>query len=559
MSSNFPELVFSEDEDFTADRLNAAMQVLDQRLRSLEPFTPSWQQAVNDLRDVGLSRLNDAILPAYNRIQLLSTLGFLFAGSSSEVTLTNDMTATFVIDDETQKSLFTPTPFLALTRSSTVDDFAIAQLISYEAATGTLMVQVKSITGNPGPHTDWQIGACAASTIAAMAYFGQIDTARTQVNASKVATAADRVQTGLDRVQTGADRNAASTSASAAAASAALAGTWDPTNYALKSYVDGKIQALIGTAPSSLDTFQELAAQMAADESGFTALSTTVSGKLGASNNLSDLTDKAQARINLGVTFANPTSKSTMVAQNGSAVTYMRSDAAPAIDAAIAPTWTGAHTWTSNIGTSFINRATFGFVNVYATDSGSAFITFHRTAYAMHMGLDTDNTFKWGGWSDGAAVRMQCTAAGLLYSNGYGAATTPVANQVRAAGDIVYGVSDVRLKKDIETITNALEKIRQLRGVTWDQSDLAKELKAPEQPRRKAGLLAQDLQRVLPEAVGLAPFDTDKFGKSKSGLDLLNIYYEQLSGLLVEAVKELADRSDALEARLAAIEAKLGI
>jgi hypothetical protein len=154
---------------------------------------------------------------------------------------------------------------------------------------------------------------------------------------------------------------------------------------------------------------------------------------------------------------------------------------------------------------------------------------------------------------------MQCTAAGLLYSNGYGAATTPVANQVRAAGDIVYGVSDVRLKKDIEIITNALEKIRQLRGVTWDQSDLAKELKAPEQPRRKAGLLAQDLQRVLPEAVGLAPFDTDKFGKSKSGLDLLNIYYEQLSGLLVEAVKELADRSDALEARLAAIEAKLGI
>jgi hypothetical protein len=43
MSSNFPELVFSEDEDFTAERLNSAMQVLDQRLRSLEPFTPSWQ------------------------------------------------------------------------------------------------------------------------------------------------------------------------------------------------------------------------------------------------------------------------------------------------------------------------------------------------------------------------------------------------------------------------------------------------------------------------------------------------------------------------------------
>jgi hypothetical protein len=559
MSSNFPELVFSEDEDFTAERLNSAMQVLDQRLRSLEPFTPSWQQAVNDLRDVGLSRLNDAILPAYNRIQLLSTLGFLFAGSSSEVTLTSDMTATFVIDDETQKSLFTPTPFLALTRSSTVNDWAIAQLISYESATGTLMVMVKTINGNPGPHTDWQIGACAASAIASMAYFAQIDAARNAANTAKTATAADRVQTGLDRVQTGQDRNAASTSAAAAAASAAIAGTWDPTNYALKSYVDGKITALIGTAPSTLDTLQEIAAQMAADESGFASLSTTVSGKLGAANNLSDLTDKAQARINLGVSFANPTSKSSMVAQNGSAVTYMRSDAAPAIDAAIAPTWTGAHTWTCNIGGSFLNRATWGFANVYATDSGSAFLTFHRTAYAVHMGLDNDNVFKIGGWSDGATYRLWCNPAGLLLSAGYGANTTPVASQVRAAGDIVYGVSDQRLKKDIETITNALDKIRQLRGVTWDQSDLAKELKAPEQPRRKAGLLAQDLQKVLPEAVGLAPFDTDKFGKSKSGLELLNIYYEQLSGLLVEAVKELADRNDALEARLAKIEAKLGI
>lgn len=561
MSSNFPELVFSEDEDFTADRLNLAMQVLDQRLRSLEPFTPSWQQAVNDLRDVGLSRLNDAILPAYNRIQLLSTLGFLFAGSSSEVTLTNDMTATFVIDDETQKELFTPTPFLALTRSSTIDDWAIAQLISYEAATGTLMVQVKAITGNPGPHTDWQIGACAASTMAAMAYFAQIDAARTTVNAAKVATAADRVQTGLDRVQTGTDKVAASNSAAAAAASAALASTWDPTNYALKSYVDGKITALIGTAPSTLDTLQEIAAQMAADESGFAALSTTVSGKLGASNNLSDLTDKAQARINLGVSFANPTSKSGMTAQNGSAVTYMRSDAAPAIDPAIAPTWTNKHIFQWSSGSSYcINVQTYGGLTVYAPDQGSAFITFHRGAYASQFGLDGDNYYRWGGWSDGAgALRMNLSPGGLLYSAGYGANTTAVANQVRAAGDIVYGVSDERLKTNIETITNALDKIRQLRGVTWDQSDLAKELKAPEQPRRKAGLLAQDLQNVLPEAVGLAPFDTDKFGKSKSGLDLLNIYYEQLSGLLVEAVKELADRNDALEARLAKIEAKLGI
>lgn len=536
------------------------MEVLDKRLRALEPFTPSWQQAVNDLRDVGLSRLNDAILPAYQRIQLLSTLGFLFAGSSSEVTLTNDMTATFIIDGETQKSLFTPTPFLALTRSSTVDDWAIAQLISYEAATGTLMVKVKAITGNAGPHTDWQIGACAGNTAAAMAYFAQIDAARNQSNVAKAATAADRVQTGLDRVQTGLDVTAANIAKEQAQAAASGAGTWDPTNYALKTYVDNAIANLIGAAPSTLDTLQEIAQRFVTDENALNSLTTTVSGKLQKSMNLSDLTDTVAAKANLGISFANPTSKSGLAAVAGSAVTYMRSDAAPAIDVSISPTWTGKHIYQYSSGLSYVHQtSTWGGLSVYAPDQGTAFISYHRGVYAVNAGLDGDNWWRIGGWSDGAAWRFGVSPAGLMQSAGYGANTTPVASQVRAAGDIIYGVSDVRLKKDIETIENALEKIRQLRGVTWDQSDLAKELKAPDQPRRKAGLLAQDLQKVLPEAVGLAPFDTDKFGRSKSGLDLLNIYYEQLSGLLVEAVKELADRNDALEARLAKLEAKLGV
>ena len=538
------------------------MEVLDQRLRALEPFTPSWQQAVNDLRDVGLSRLNDTILPAYQRIQLLSTLGFLFAGSSSEVTLTQDMTATFIIDDETQKSLFTPTPFLALTRSSTIDDYAIAQLISYEAATGTLMVKVKAITGSPGPFTDWQIGALAGNTAAAMAYWTQIDAARNAANTAKAATAADRVQTGLDRTQTGLDLAASLVAKEQAQAAASGAGTWDPTNYALKTYVDDKIQAVVGAAPAALDTLVEIAARLATDENAVNALTTTVSGKLQKSNNLADLTDTVAARANLGVTFAAPTSKSGMAAVNGSAVTYMRSDAAPAIDPAINPTWTGKHTYQFSSGQSYcFNYATWGGLAVYAPDQGSAFMTFHRGAYATQYGLDGDNNFRWGGWSDGATYRMALAPGGLLYVvGGVGAGTTPVGGQLRAAGDIIYGVSDERLKTEIEVIEDALEKIKQLRGVTWAQSDLAKELKAPEQKGRKAGLLAQDLQKVLPEAVGLAPFDThEKTMRSKSGLNLLNIQYEQVTGLLVEGVKALIAKYEALEERLAKLEAKLGV
>lgn len=292
MSSNFPELVFNETEDFTADRLNKAMQVLDQRLRALEPFTPSWEAAVNELRAVGLSRLNDAILPAYQRIQLLSEMGFLFAGSDSSVALVQNQSATFNINDETERSLFTPTPFLALTRSSTTADYAIAQLVSYDNDTGDLMVLVKSITGNPGPHTDWQIGALAANTAAAMEYFAQIDAARNQANAAKAATAADRVQTGLDAA-------AAQAAKIAAQQAATNIGWWDPALYATK--VD--LANLVNAAPEQLNTINELAAALGNDANFSASITASLGARLRVDANNQGLTSTQQenGRTNLGL------------------------------------------------------------------------------------------------------------------------------------------------------------------------------------------------------------------------------------------------------------------
>jgi hypothetical protein len=269
MSSNYPELTFSDTEDFDADRLNRAMQVLDQRLRSLEPFTPSWEAAVNDLRAVGLSRLNDAILPAYNRIQLLATLGFLFASSSTSVTLVQDQTAIFTIDDATTRDLFTPTPFLAITRSSTTADYAIAQFISFDKVTGELWLKVKAITGNAGPHNDWQIGALAGSTLAAMAYLTQIDAARATAVSAKDTSVANAAQTAADRVQTGADAASALSSKMAAAASATAAQTWNPSSYSTTAQVNAAItaavNALVNGSPAALDTLNELATALGND------------------------------------------------------------------------------------------------------------------------------------------------------------------------------------------------------------------------------------------------------------------------------------------------------
>ncbi|HSE56938.1 MAG TPA: tail fiber domain-containing protein, partial [Candidatus Paceibacterota bacterium] len=81
--------------------------------------------------------------------------------------------------------------------------------------------------------------------------------------------------------------------------------------------------------------------------------------------------------------------------------------------------------------------------------------------------------------------------------------------------------SDATLKRDIETYTNALDRINQLRGVTFSWlSDTAVD------PRR-IGFIAQEVESVIPELVA-----TDAAGKK-------SVAYANLAPVLVEAVKEL--------------------
>lgn len=85
------------------------------------------------------------------------------------------------------------------------------------------------------------------------------------------------------------------------------------------------------------------------------------------------------------------------------------------------------------------------------------------------------------------------------------------------AGGNVTAYSDIRKKGRIEIISNALDKIHQVRGVTYNRLDTG---------RREAGMIAQEWQRVLPEVV---------MG-DENGLSLA---YGNSMALVVEAVKEL--------------------
>jgi len=137
-------------------------------------------------------------------------------------------------------------------------------------------------------------------------------------------------------------------------------------------------------------------------------------------------------------------------------------------------------------------------------------------------------------------------------SIGVGTAASGTAGEIRATNDITAYYSDKRLKENITTISNALAKVNQISGVTYNSNDLA-EAFGYKNRNQQVGVIAQEIQTVLPQAVKPAPFDIAKADDgseySKSGEDYLTVQYEKLVPLLIEAIKELSARVEELENR----------
>ncbi len=130
-----------------------------------------------------------------------------------------------------------------------------------------------------------------------------------------------------------------------------------------------------------------------------------------------------------------------------------------------------------------------------------------------------------------------------------------VANQIAATGDVTAYYSDERLKTKIETIDNAVNKVMSLEGFIYEENELAEELGYTNKGKRQAGVSAQQVEKVLPEAVTLAAVDmeTDEFSgeiTSKSGENYLTVKYEKIVPLLIEAIKEQQQQINKLKEQL---------
>lgn len=124
---------------------------------------------------------------------------------------------------------------------------------------------------------------------------------------------------------------------------------------------------------------------------------------------------------------------------------------------------------------------------------------------------------------------------------------------VFSSGEVTAYSSDARLKTNISPITNAIEKVKRLNGVNYDWVENIEELGFnPKIKYNDAGVLAQEVQKVLPQAVAPAPFDVSvnpSTGEetSKSGEEYLTVKYEKMVPLLIEAIKEQQNEIDELK------------
>ncbi len=181
--------------------------------------------------------------------------------------------------------------------------------------------------------------------------------------------------------------------------------------------------------------------------------------------------------------------------------------------------------------------------------SGTSAIQFVNSGTgAKHFGLGATSTNKFYGWyttTDGAtgdAANYWLTVNG---NGNVGIGTTSPGNYKLYVAGNAYATgrwesSDKRWKKNITPLENALDKVSQLQGVSY-------EWKVDEYPEKgftedtQIGLIAQDVEEVIPELV-----HTDNDGYK-------SVSYGKITAVLVEAVKELKAQNEELRAEIEAL------
>jgi len=254
-------------------------------------------------------------------------------------------------------------------------------------------------------------------------------------------------------------------------------------------------------------------ATTAAACSGNSATATTAaacSGNSATATTATNLSGFATPNQSLGTanspTFAGLTVNSTISANiNGSAYNITQYTINQSLGTANSPTFAGL-TVNSTISANINGSSTSCSGNAATATTASSLTGFT----IPNQSLSTTNSpnFSFLG------INASANASYRLYVNG----------DVYATGD-VYAGSDIRIKENISELSNALDKVKNLKGYSYNKIGVN---------HRSIGLMAQDVEKIIPEVVS----------RNKEGMK--GIDYGQMIAMLVEAIKELNTKMETI-------------
>jgi hypothetical protein len=200
---------------------------------------------------------------------------------------------------------------------------------------------------------------------------------------------------------------------------------------------------------------------------------------------------------------------------------------------------TSSHLYLNGNTTYYLNPANTSNLNSISsqglTVAGDA--TFNGGAGAITIGGAGDIRSGSNTWSNEFAGKIQYHS-----NNWYMQYTTQVIHRnsggsnrmvLDASGNVTFSgnvtaYSDIRLKENIRPIANAVDLVGQMRGVFYTEK---------ETKEARVGVIAQELEKVLPEVVRDNEQYNPQTGKTEDSIKSVN--YGNIAGVLIEAIKEL--------------------
>ena len=271
-------------------------------------------------------------------------------------------------------------------------------------------------------------------------------------------------------------------------------------------YTDTAVAGIVDSSPAALNTLNELAAALGDDANYATTTATSIGTKLPKSGGAMT-----------GAITTNSTFDGRNVSVDGTKLDGI---------AAGATNISNNNQLTNGAGyiTSFTNTTYTADGDYGITLSGTTFrLEDDRRRNATYADVKSGNTHDYTFYD--ASIGIKWFTAGLeemrLENDG----------DLHVDGNIIaYSttVSDERLKTDIVKIDGALDKVAQLNGYTFTYTADGK---------KSAGVIAQEVKKVLPSAITESTLPL-KMGDDDE-TEYMTVQYDQLMGLMIEAIKEL--------------------